>query len=170
MAQAPVGDDLGFVRFAATAELVSADFYSRARKAPSVSGDLQRRLGEVRTAKRRTFNALNVILGDDAVLLDDFKIVFRKGTFASPESIGKLGAELEAVLVGVYLSAVRETLDPATRLLLGQALAYDAQQRAWMRELRGTKGNPTRMPRPLTLEEAGPTLDEFLAIPGVEPA
>ena len=70
----------------------------------------------------------------------------------------------------VYLSAVRETLDPATRLVLAQALAYDAQQRAWMRELRGARGNPTRVPRPLTLEQAGPTLDESLAILGVEPA
>jgi ferritin-like protein len=167
---APQGDDVGYLFFGATGELVSAEFYSRARKARSVSGDLQRRLAAVRTAKRRQFNAFNVILGEnDAVLPDDFRVVFPEGTFASTRSIGRIGARIEAMLVGVYLSAARDVLDPGTRLVLGQALAFDAQQRAWMRELRGANENPTRMPRPLTLEEAGPTLDEFLAIPGVEP-
>ena len=169
-AQAPQGDDLGFVRFAATAELVSTDFYSRARRAPWVSADLRRQFGEVRAEKRRQANALNLILGQDAVLRDDFRSVFAQGTFASRQSIGKVGARLEALLVGVYLSAVQETIDPATRLVLAQSLAYDAQQRAWMRQLRGAQGNPRGILRPLTLEEAGPTLDQFLAIPGIEPA
>lgn len=167
---APQGDDLGYLFFGATGELVSGEFYSRAREAHPVSGDLQRRLADVRTAKRRQFAALNAILGeDDAVLADDFRVVFPEGTFASVRSIGRIGARIEAMLVGVYLSAVRDVLDPASRFALGQALAYDAQQRAWMRELRGADEDPTRMPRPLTLREAGPTLDEFLAIPGVEP-
>ena len=73
-------------------------------------------------------------------------------------------------MVGVYLSAVPETIDPATRLVLAQSLAYDAQLRAWMRQLRGAQGNPRGILQPLTLEEAGPTLDQFLAIPGIEPA
>jgi len=51
----------------------------------------------------------------------------------------------------------------------GRMLAYDAQQRAWMRELQGA-ANPTRMPRALSLEEAGPELDRFLEIPGIEPS
>lgn len=170
-AQAPQGDDVGYLFFGATGELVSGEFYSRAREARSVSGGLQRRLAEVRTAKRRQFNAFNAILGEnDALLPDDFRVVFPEGTFASPRSIGRAGARIEAMLVGVYLSAVRDVLDPGTRLVLGEALAFDAQQRAWMRELRGAEENPTRMPRPLTLDEAGPTLDEFLAIPGVEPS
>jgi hypothetical protein len=170
-AQAPQGDDLGYLFFGATGEFVSGEFYSRARRARSVSGDLQRRLAEVRTAKRRQLAAFNLILGEnDALLPDDFRVVFPEGTFASARSIGRIGARIEAMLVGVYLSAVQDVLDPATRLVLGRALAYDAQQRAWMRQLRGAGENPTRMPRPLTLEEAGPTLDQFLAIPGVEPA
>jgi hypothetical protein len=168
-AQAPQGDDLGYLFFGAIGEHVSGEFYSRARRARPVSGDLQRRLAQVRTAKRRQFNAFNLILGEnDAVLRDDFRVVFPEGTFASTRSIGRIGARIEALLVGVYMSAVRDVVDPGTRLVLGQALAYDAQQRAWMRELRGAD-TPTRMPRPLTLEQAGPTLDEFLAIPGVEP-
>jgi Ferritin-like domain len=168
-AQAPLGDDRAFVRFGAIAELVSAEFYARARRAPKVGGDLQRRLAAVRDVKRAQFRTLNGLLGDDPVLLDDYGVVFGPRGFASVQRIAALGERIETLAVGVYLTGLRDVTDPATRLVLGRALAYDAQQRAWMIELQGAS-NPTRTPGALTLEEAGRALDRFLEIPGVEPS
>lgn len=167
-APTPQGDDLGFVQFGAVAELVSLRYLREARQAPAVSGPMQRRIAQARDAKLRQFWMLNGLLGDDAIQADDFAIVLPKRDFTSRERIVALGERIESMLVGTYLSGVHNTVDRATRLLLGQLLAYDAQLLAWLRELRGA-ADPARLPVPLSLEQAGPTLDRFLATPGVAP-
>lgn len=167
-APTPQGDDLGFVQFAAVGELVSLEFARAARRAPAISGGVQRRIALTRNTKLKQFWNLNGILGTDAVSPTDYEIVLRERDFATEQRIAALGERIETLLVGTCLSAVHNTEDRATRLLMGQLLAYEAQQLAWMRELRGVT-NPARLPAPLSLEQAGPSLDRFLAIPGVAP-
>lgn len=166
---APKDDDIGFIQFGAVAELVSLKFFRMARQAPAVNGAPQQRLAQARDAKLRQFWMLNGILGTDAIQADDFEIVMPQEDFATRDGVLALGEEIEALLVGTYLSGVHNTEDRATRLLLGQLLAYDAQLLTWIRERRGAR-NPARMPVPVSLEEAGPKLDRFLAIPGVPPS
>jgi hypothetical protein len=167
-APAPQGDDLGFIQFGAVAELVSLEFMRTARRAAAVTGRVQRRIALVRNTKLQQFWELNGILGADAVQPNDFEIVLSERHFASLKRIAALGERIETLLVGTFLSGIHNAEDRGTRLLLGQLLAYDGQLLAWMRELRGAT-NPARLPAPLSLEQAGPSLDEFLAIPGIAP-
>ncbi|MEA2418896.1 MAG: hypothetical protein QOE60_1102 [Thermoleophilaceae bacterium] len=163
-APAPQGDDLGFVQFGAVAELVSLRFLRSARQAAAVSGKVQQRIAFARDAKLRQFWMLNGILGTDGIQEGDFEIKLPRQDFTSLDRVAALGERIESLLVGTYLSGVHNTEDRATRLLLGRLLAYDAQQLAWMRELRGA-ANPSSLPSPLTLEQAGPLLDSFLETP-----
>jgi hypothetical protein len=48
--------------------------------------------------------------------------------------------------------------------MLGRLLAYDAQQLAWLRGLGGAPA-ATGLPVPLSLEQAGTTLDTLVTTP-----
>jgi len=66
--------------------------------------------------------------------------------------------------VGTYLNGAAFAHDAATRLLLGRLLAYDAQMLAWMRGLAGAPA-ASGLANPLSLEQAGATLDRLITTP-----
>lgn len=161
-------DDLGIVHFSAVAELVSIDFFRAVRRSPELAGPVRRRAGAVRDEKIRQLHALNGLLGDDKILADDFAVTIPKRDLASRPRIAALGVRIERILVGALLDGIPHVEDRRVGRLVARLLAYESQQLAWMRELRGA-ANPTRPPAPMSLERAGTELDRFLSIPGVEP-
>ena len=85
--------------------------------------------------------------------------------FATKPRAVVLGVERIQSLRGTLnTSAPRSPHDAATRLLIGRLLAYDAQLLAWMRGLGGAPA-ATGLPNPLSLEEAGTTLDRLITTP-----
>lgn len=165
---APEGDDLATVHLGAVAELVSIELFRELRRSPELPGPLRARAAEVRDEKIRQLEVLNGILGEDAVSADDFVVALPQRELSTRQRLAALGVRIERVLVGSLLNGVPNVADRPTRQLVARLLAYEAQQLAWLRELRGA-ANPTRPPSPLTIEQAGAVLDRYLSIPGVEP-
>ena len=97
-------------------------------------------------------------------MTDDFKTVLPPGAVKSRARILALGAQLETLLVRVYLNGVGATLDPAKRVLLGRLLTYDAQALSWLRTA-ADKASPAGLYRPIDLEPAASELDKFLSTP-----
>jgi hypothetical protein len=165
-APAPQDDDVAFLSFATVAESASRDFYRAAfrQAGTGLSAAQRRHVNEVASAKRAHVLRLNAILGTDAPLADDFVTVLPKNSTATKARIAQLGETLETLLVRVYLNGVGFAVDPATRLLLGRLLAYDAEQLAWLRGCSG-HASPAGLLSPIDLEPASDELDAFLSTP-----
>lgn len=148
-APAPVGDDAGFLQFAAIAERVSATYYRTA----GAKGAAAQKAGHV--AK------LTAALGDDAPADDDFAVVLPARAFRTVAGTAALGVRIETLLVRTLLGALASTQDGSTRLLLARLLASDAQRLAILRAEAGL-APMTGLPVPLNLEAAGTELDALL--------
>jgi hypothetical protein len=161
---APQGDDVGYLSFGAVGELTSLAWYRQALRVRGFSAAERRRLTAAATAKRAHIIRINTALGADALQPGDFAANFAASSVASRDRALAVGRELEDLLVGVYVNGAAFARDPATRLLLGRLLSYDAQQLAWLRGLTG--GLPgAGLPSPATLEQAGARLDRLVTTP-----
>jgi hypothetical protein len=165
-APAPQDDDIAFLSFATVAESAARDFYRAAYRqaATGLSAAERRHVAAVAAAKRAHVQRLDAILGADAPLPDDFVTVLPKNATATKARIAQLGEKLETLLVRMYLNGVGFAVDPATRLLLGRLLVYDAEQLAWLRGLTG-HASPAGLLSPIDLEPASGELDAFLSTP-----
>ena len=159
----PQGDDVGFLSFGAVAETASAAWYRNAASTAFSATD-RRRFAQSRAAKNAHIAKINTALGADAIQPGDFDATFPGDAFASKASALVLGQRIESLLVGVYLNGAAFAANDATRLLLGRLLAFDAQQLAWLRGLGGARA-ATGLPIPLSLEQAGTTLDTLVTTP-----
>jgi hypothetical protein len=163
-APAPQGDDVGFLSFGAVAETASAAWYRNAASTAAFSATDRRRFARSRAAKNAHIARINAALGPDAIQPGDFDATFPDDAFASKGSALALGQRIESLLVSVYLNGAAFAANDATRLMLGRLLAYDAQQLAWLRGLGGERA-ATGLPVPLSLEQAGTTLDTLVTTP-----
>jgi len=165
-APTPIDDDIAFLSFATVAERASRDFYRAAFKQAKtgLTAAQRRHINRVVSAKRAHILRLNAALGSDAPLSSDFVTVLPKGAVQTKARILALGAQLEVLLVRVYLNGVSLTQDAATRLFLGRLLTYDAQQLAWLRGASG-HASPAGLFSPIDLEAAAAALDAFLSTP-----
>jgi hypothetical protein len=165
VAPKPSGDDLGYVQFGVVAELVCEAFYHRAAAARGIwdHGE-RRRLKIAHDGETQHLRRLNALLGEDAVERGDYEIVFPDETFDSRARILAQGAKLEAMVVGVYIDGVANTIDPGLRELLGRLIAADARHLAGLEELgRGTAAS-RGLPPAVFLENASPELDDYLRL------
>jgi hypothetical protein len=165
-APTPQEDDIAFLSFAALAERTSRDFYRAAvkQKATGLTAVERRHLDRVASAKRAHILRLDAALGADAPATGDFVTVLPRNAVKTKARIIALGEQLETLLVRVYLNGVGFAVDPATRLLLGRLLAYDAQQITWLRGAAG-HASPAGLFSPMDLEPAADQLDAFLSTP-----
>lgn len=162
----PADDDLSFLSFATVAERASRDLYRAAhkQKGTGLSARERRHIDLVAATKRGHIQRIDAALGADAPASGDFVTVLPKGAVDTRARILSLAERLETLLVRVYLNGVGYAEDPATRLLLGRLLAYDAQSLAWLRVTAG-KATPAGLPGPIDLEPAAAQLDAFLSTP-----
>jgi hypothetical protein len=165
-APAPAGDDEAYFSFATVAERASRDFYraAYARRGAGFTALERRHLQTVATAKRTHIMRLDAVLGADAPLSGDFVTVLPKAALTTRPRILALASKLETLLVRVYLSGVGAVSDPASRLLLGRLLTYDAQALTWLQVAAGHP-SPSGLEGPIDLEQAAAQLDKYLSTP-----
>jgi Ferritin-like domain len=161
---APQGDDIGFLQWGATAELVSVAFWDRALEADAFGARVRRWMTAMRTADRQHLTALSTVLADEAPTEQDFEVVLPRRAFGSRAGILALGAEIEESITRAYLAGVTEAIDPATRLLLGKLLVQDVAHLDAVRSLDGSPSAFAGQRAPLGLEQAGEWLDRHLRV------
>ena len=162
----PKGDDVGFLAFGAVAERASLDFYRQALKTPGIfTGSERRHLRQAAQAKRKNLIKINAALGPDAVSDGDFEVNLPKSGLRSRDRAVELGASLEELLVGVYVSGAGYAADQGTRLFIARLLTMDGQFLATLRTMAG-KAPAAGLPAPMDVEVAGDALDKLLTVPG----
>ncbi|MGZ6574748.1 MAG: hypothetical protein ACXVHJ_27375, partial [Solirubrobacteraceae bacterium] len=124
-----------------------------------------RRLTQARNAKREHIIRLSTAMGPDAVGPGDYEVDLPKSSFATRDKALALGASLEELLVGVYLSGAGYAADPGTRLLIARLLTVDGQLLASLHAMAG-KPVGEGLPNPLSTEQAGDALDKLISVPG----
>jgi len=164
---APAGDDVGFLQWGATAELVSLALYDRALHESREWGARgfdpaeRKRLGLIRAGDAAQLKKLRYTLQRDAPKATDFTIELPDSAFRNREGVLDLALRLGRLIAGVYLDGVTYAADTGTRELLGRLLATESQHVSELRVLRGlpaTSGMPTAVhPAP-----ASARLDSFL--------
>ena len=122
----PQDDDLGFVGFAATTELVLLSLYGRALDTKVLSPDERAAVLHMRQDDRKHYDALVPLLGEAAPVASGYDISFPKGTFASARAILLEAVKLERMLVGTLVTGLAATQDDETRLLLARILESDS--------------------------------------------
>jgi hypothetical protein len=163
---APVGDDLGFLAFGAVGEGASRAFYRRALATPRLFDDRERRrLTQALKAKRENIIRISTAMGPDAVGPGDFEVDLPKSSFAARDKALALGASLEELLVGVYLTGAGYAADPGTRLLIARMLTVDGQFLASLHAMAGMAVGQG-LPNPMSTDDAGAALDKLIAVPG----
>jgi hypothetical protein len=162
----PKGDDVGFLAFGAVGERASLDFYRQALKTPGIfSGADRRHLRQAALAKRQHLMKINAALGADAVSSGDFEVDLPKSSFTSRDRAVALGAGLEELLVGVYVSGAGYAADQGTRLFIARLLTVNGQLLSTLRTMAG-KSPVAGLPAPMDTEVAGDVLDKLLTVPG----
>jgi hypothetical protein len=163
---APQGDDLGFLAFGSVGEGASRAFYRQALATPRLfDARERRRLTQALKSKREHIIRLSTAMGPDAVGPGDFEVDLPKSSFATRDKALALGAGLEELLVGVYVTGAGDAADPGTRLLIARLLTVDGQL---LGSLRAMAGKPVGegLPSPLSTEQAGTALDKLITVPG----
>ena len=163
-APAPEGDDIGFVQWAATAELVAIACWDGLATRVALDATADRRVHAMRRGDTVHRSSLGAVLGEDAPTRADFAVALPKGAFRSRDRALALAEDIHDHTVRVYLAGVAQAADPGTRLLLGQLLVSDTQHLDAIRALRGRSSVSGGLRGPLDLQAAGTWLDRHLRV------
>lgn len=165
-APTPADDDFAFLSFATVAERATRDLYRAAlkQKGTGLSAAERRHLDRIASAKRAHIQRLDAVLGAEAPLSSDFQTVLPPDSTKTRARILAVAEQLETLVVRVYLNGAGYAEDPATRILLGRLMIYDAQQITWLRGSAG-KASPAGLQGPIDIEPAAEQLDAFLSTP-----
>ena len=137
----------------------------RARSSGFSAGE-RRRLQQAATAKSDHIARINAALGADAIQRRRLRreLPGRRVRHARPRA--RAGPTRSRRCSSASTSTARPSpATAATRLLLGRLLAYDAQQLAWLRGADRRRSAGAGLPNPLSLEQAGTTLDRLVTTP-----
>ncbi|XAY05720.1 hypothetical protein DSM112329_02578 [Paraconexibacter sp. AEG42_29] len=162
-APVPVDDDVGYLQFTATGELVAVSLGTTLLQAPGFTAAQRQRLQALRAGSKRHLARLSLVLGADAPQFGDFDLQVPAPPGGTPKARLATSLDLAGLLAGVYLAAVSDTVDAATRGLHGRLLWSQAQQVSTLRVLSGLPSVAGGLPVPIPLEAAVPRLDAYLA-------
>lgn len=165
VAPTPKGDDIGYVQWGATAELLSVAFWQRALDDGDWSARATRRLRTARDNDADHLRRLIAVLGDDAPTEDDFEIVLPNRPFRTRASILAFGKEIEERVTAVYLDGIARTSDEATRALLGRLLVSDVGHLGLLRTLGGEPVADKGLRTSMRVETAGEWIDSYIRTP-----
>ncbi len=157
--------DLAFANFAIAAEYLMADLYGRMLQAKLVRGSAREGASRARFNEAEHVKALGTLLtdaGQSVPAAEDFAFAWPKKTFSSTEAAVSAGAQIEAAVLGAYLTAATTVSVPSYRTLFARALADEAQHLAVLTWVAQGKPVGNSFPQPLDLETATNQLEPYL--------
>jgi len=160
----PNGEDIAFLQLGAVGELVTLELFRAASHSEALGASEQHTLGQLADQTSTAWRGFNSLLGEGAISREVFAVHIPASVLRSRDKTLALAARFERLLTGLYLSGVQSTLDPPTRLLIGNHLLMSTQGLTVLRGMRGTKLN-LKVPKQLSVEYVGEQFDNYLAIP-----
>jgi hypothetical protein len=164
-ADTPPDSDLAYMRLLIAAELLAADFQTRA-----LTGGKLRRNGahalfhRIRADEKAHYAKLAGLLtaaGQTPATSDDIDFSYPKGSFKSQASIVRLAGRLEHLMVGAYVGAIESVETPEWRLPIGQIAANEAQHQGACAALGGGSTVGKAFAPGLQMAAVSDVLDEF---------
>ena len=158
-------DELAFASFGQAAELLLADFYTRASAAKFSAGAASRDLAHGMLSATEHAAALAKLLtdaGQTAALAEDFDFAWPDGTFATGHAAGRTGLEIARPLLGVYLGGTIGISIPSYRTLFATMAANVAQQVAALSRLAGGRMVGVSFPPAVDVEAASDAIEAYL--------
>jgi len=166
-ASAAIGtDDIPLVTQAVAIELLGSVFYTEALSAKATNAKESRYLKRALANETDHYKAVAQILTDAKQTpgtADDFNFTFPTGSFATTDSIAKLGVKLEAIFLGSYLGAVAELKDADTRAVFARIAASQAQHLSLLSGIALNRPIGMSFPVPLSLDAVSVALDPFIS-------
>ena len=163
-ARAATEDDLAFANFAASAELLLDDFYTKALAARVFPGPGASALRGGRLSAREHAKALGDLLvgaGDVAPVAEDFTFVWPARTFRTSEAAATTGLRVLRAMLGAYQTAIAKVTEPTYRVLyaaLGASVGQQIATLAWLSGRAGVQSFPVAM----DIEAASRVLEPYL--------
>lgn len=123
-------NDLAYVRLLVASELLAIDFYTQAIASSQIDGKALTNMKHALVNERVHYQSLSTVMagaGQAAATGDDINFTYPRRAFSSPASIGKLGIELEKIVLGAYLGAVEGLQANTLKRPFAQIAANEAQ-------------------------------------------
>jgi hypothetical protein len=158
-------DELAFASFGQAAELLLADFYTRATAAKIATGTAAGDLAHGVLSATEHAAALAQLLtdaGQTAAVAEDFEFAWPDGTFATRRAAARAGLEIARPLLGVYLAAAIGVSIASYRTLFTTMAANIAQQVAALSRLSGRRMVGVSFPPAVDVETASDAIEAYL--------
>lgn len=161
---APQGDDIAFLQLGAVGELVTLELLRSASHSDALGAQEKHTLGRLADQTSKAWRQFNSLLGEGAISREIFAVKFPASVLRSRAETMALAARFERLLTGLYLSGVESTVDPPTRLLVGNHLLMSTRDLTVLHGLSAGKVE-MKMPRQLSVEYVGEQFETYLTIP-----
>jgi len=161
---APKGEDIAFLQLGAVGELVTLELFRSAAHSDAFGASERHTFDALVNQTSQAWRGFNSLLGEGAISREIFAVHIPASVLASRGKTLALAARFERLLSGLYLSGVQSTIDPPTRLLIGNHLLMSTQGLTVLRGMRGAKVN-LKVPKQLSVQYVGDQFDHYLAIP-----
>src|SRR5262249_51290011 len=123
-------NDLAYVRLLVAAELLATDFYTRAISSGQIGGNALGNMKHALANEKQHYLSLSTILAESLqgpATADDINFTYPRRAFSSPASIGKLGLDIEKIVLGAYLGAVEGVQTNTLKRPFAQIAANEAE-------------------------------------------
>jgi ferritin-like protein len=157
--------DVAYANFAIACELLMADYYARLLKTGLVHGSARSGATVARRNEGDHVKAFTTLLtdaGQSVPVADDFAFAWPAKTFRSLGAAAETGANIEAAVLGAYISAAVSISVESYRSLFARALADEARHLAVLTWVASGKPVGNSFPPALGLEEATKLVEPYL--------
>jgi hypothetical protein len=157
--------ELAYANFAIACEYLMADYYSRVLQARLLHGSARNGAHVARRNEGEHVAAFATLLTDasQAVpIAEDFSFAWPAKTFRSLGAAAEVGAEIEAAVLGAYISAAATISVGTYRSLFARALADEARHLSVLTWVARGKPVGDSFPPALDLEEATTVVEPYL--------
>src|SRR5262245_60091629 len=164
-AQAAIPDsDLAYLRLLIAVELLKIDYGARASASRELRPGLRELVRRARGDDKRHYAGLAALMngaGQTPATGDDIDFSYRRGSFATPVAVARLGRELSMLATGAYLGALENVQTSELRRPLAQIAANEAQQAGAFGQLLGGRVVGSPFASSLPIDAVSAALDEY---------
>jgi hypothetical protein len=156
--------DLSYLRLLVGAELLKADFATRAVAKGTLAAPAAGIVRRMHAADNAHYTGLAALMNDAGqppATAADIDFSYPRGSFTSARATALLAWKLTSLALGAYLGALENVQTPSIRLPLGQIAANEAQQLSALAPLVGRRAIGGAFAAALPIDVVSSSLDGY---------